>query len=228
MQGQGAFEQVFQLAHIAGERVRLQPLQRRGREGGGLRQAVAPGQLGQDGVGDGGQVLRVVAQRRGVDGDDVEPVVQVVAELPGLHQARQVFVGGADDAHVHRLLGGGADGAHGALLQGAQQFDLHGQRQVGHFVQKQCAASRSLKQSGLVGAGAGKGAAAVAKQFALQQVGRDGTAVDGDEGAAGAVAAGVQGAGDELFAGAGFPGDQHRRHGARHALDGESHRLHGR
>jgi hypothetical protein len=49
-------------------------------------------------------------------------------------------VAGAQDAHVNGLVPAAAQLAHAALLQGAQQLDLHGQRQVGDFVEQQAAA----------------------------------------------------------------------------------------
>ena len=53
-------------------------------------------------------------------------------------------------------------------------------------------------------AGAGEGAFLVAEQLALDEIARDRRHVDRDEGALLALAVVVQGAGDELLAGAGL------------------------
>ena len=50
---------------------------------------------------DVGAALR---QRRYPHFDRIEPVIQVLAELPGGDQRRQVGIGRADDAHLHRAL----------------------------------------------------------------------------------------------------------------------------
>jgi hypothetical protein len=54
-------------------------------------------------------------------------------------------VRGADDAHVDRVFLRGAERAHGALLDGAQQLGLHGQRQVADLVEEQRAALGRLE-----------------------------------------------------------------------------------
>ena len=82
----------------------------------------------QDGAGEQGNVFGVLAQGRGIELDDVEAVVEVLAKVTFFDKGGEVFVGGGDDAHVHGFFMRGADGAHGAFLDGAQEFDLHGER----------------------------------------------------------------------------------------------------
>ena len=59
--------------------------------------------------------------------------------------------------------------------------------------------------------GAGKGALAVAEQFAFDEVGGDGAAVYRHKRLLGARAAVMQSAGDEFLTGAGFTVDKYRR-----------------
>src|SRR5262249_51609183 len=66
-----------------------------------------------------------------------------------------------------------------------------------------------LEAADLLRDGAGEGALFVAEQLALQQAGGDGSAVELDEGAVLAGAQLMEGAGDELLAGAGLATDQH-------------------
>jgi hypothetical protein len=59
----------------------------------------------------------------------------------------------------------------------------------------------------------------MAKQLALQQSRRDGGTIHRDEGVVAAGAALMEGAGDELFTGAGFPLDEDGRIGGGDDLD---------
>jgi len=70
----------------------------------------------------------------------------------------------------------------GALLQDAQEVSLEFERQVADLVEKQQAAVRRLDLADLALGGAGKRALLVSEQLGLDQVGRDGGAVDDDEG----------------------------------------------
>jgi hypothetical protein len=76
-----------------------------------------------------------------------------------------------------------------------------------------------LEDAGLVGLGAGEGAAGVAEHEGVGEVRRDGRAVEDDEGAAGAGRAVVQAAGDQLLAGAGVAGDEHGEGAGRQGRD---------
>ena len=81
--------------------------------------------LGQEVADQQGDVVEPVAQGRQVDGDDVQAVVQVLAEAAAASiSLLQVPVGGRDDAHVdvpHLVL---AHAAELPLLQDAQQLGL--------------------------------------------------------------------------------------------------------
>jgi hypothetical protein len=69
-------------------------------------------------------VLAPLAQGRQLDGDDVEPVVEVLAESPLLHLRPQVGVGGRHQPHVDRTGLDAADPADLALLDHPQQLGL--------------------------------------------------------------------------------------------------------
>ena len=98
---------------------------------------------------------------------------------------------------------------HHPLLQHAQQLGLDVGRHRADLVQKQRAAARMLELAVARPERTGEGAGLVAEQLALDQAGGKGGAVDGDEGAAGAAADVVQGAGRHLLADAGVADDQH-------------------
>ena len=84
-----------------------------------------------------------------------------------------------------------------------------------------------LEEPFLQGHGAGEGALDVAEQVALEQVGRQGAAVDGDERGLGPVRVHVDGPGDELLAGAALALEEDRAPGRGGGLDEVEDVLHG-
>src|SRR3990172_8318265 len=141
-------------------------------------------------------------QRRQPDGHHGKPVVEVAAEAPLLHGARQLGVGGRDDAHVHREGPAAAHAIHLALLQDAQELRLHLHRHLPDLVEEEGSAVGELELSRAPLHPPRKGPLLVAVQLALHEVPRDGGHVDGDERAPRARRVGVDGARDELLAGA--------------------------
>ena len=144
-----------------------------------------------------------------MDREDIEAVVQVVAELAfGLGLLRRA-VGRRDDAHVGRHRLGRADANEGAGLEHAQQLDLQVQGHLGDLVQKDRAALRLLEEAAVLAVGAGEAALLVTEQLALDQVGRDRAAVDREERKALAPAQVVDRPRGELLASAALAGQQH-------------------
>ena len=152
--------------------------------------------------------------------DDVEPVEEVLTELPEGNQLAQVPVGRRDNAHV-----GPADNAVGADLlklaglEEPQQQSLHPQRHLADFVEKDRAGVGDLELAGLVAIGAGEAALHVAEQLRFEERLREPGAVHGHEGSAGAAAAGVERARDQLFADPALARDQDLGVGMRDAFD---------
>jgi hypothetical protein len=66
-----------------------------------------------------------LAQRRDVDADDTEAVVEVLAELAFAHALFEVGVGGRQHPHVHVLRARVAYGQDLALLEKAEELRLH-------------------------------------------------------------------------------------------------------
>ena len=75
-------------------------------------------------LGEDADVLAALAQRRHVERDDVEPVVEVLAEALLLHHMAEVLVRRGDDADVHADRLGGAEPLELAFLQHAQDLRL--------------------------------------------------------------------------------------------------------
>ena len=132
----------------------------------------------------------------------------------------------AQDANVDRRFLLAADGPHRLFLNRPQQLDLHRQRKVSDFVEKQRAAACRLEQSFLVGDRAGETAFLVAEEFALHQFGWDRAAVHRYERCVGARALFVNQPRRQFLAAAGFATDVDRRLTARELLDLISQPLH--
>src|SRR5437868_6937778 len=121
----------------------------------------------------------------------------------------QVAGGRRDQPHIgaDRLVA--ADALEGLLLEHAQHLGLGRRWHVADLVEEEGAAVALLELADAAAVGAGEGALLVAEQLALQQVLRDGRAVEGQERRLGPWAVLVDGAGDDLLAGAALPRDQH-------------------
>src|SRR5438874_700569 len=86
--------------------------------------------------------------------------------------------GAIDAAHVHLHADAAADALERALLEHAQQLGLERRRDLADLVQQQRPAVGQLEAAAAHPVGAGEGALLVAEQLALQQVLRQGGAVD--------------------------------------------------
>jgi hypothetical protein len=179
-------------------------------------------------VDEGGDVAAPVSQRRHPDLDDVEPIVEVLAEAAGLHLRLQVAVGGGDDAGQNSDVGLAAHAPDLPLLEGPEQLHLDRRRQVADLVEEQRPRARHLEEARLGLAGTREAPLLVAEELALEEPLWNGAAVDGHEGLVAAVPAGVDGPGHDLLAGAALPGDQHRGARLRHLLDELSNLADGR
>ena len=154
-------------------------------------------------------ILRPLAQGGDSHGKDIESVIKVFAKHAPGNRLGHVTIGGRDNANIqrHRLLA--ADPLHLTFLQHAQQFALQIQGDFADFIQKERAAIGQLKPAYAVTNGSGERAAHVAKKFAFKQIARNRSAIDFDQGASRALAAFVNGARNQFFAGAGFAQNQH-------------------
>ncbi len=219
-----AADQVFEFAHVAGPAIGGEHGHGAGIDGFG-GQALGL-RLVQKMLREDGDVVGAFTQGRQADGDDVEAVEQVFAELAAADEGAQVAMGGGDDAGIGANRLAAADGGEFAFLQHAQQAGLGLGRHVADFIQEERAAIRLFEAADMAVGGAGEGAAFVAEQLGFDQFARDGGHVDGDERAGAAAAVIVQGAGDEFLAGAGFAVDHDGEVGGREAGDNAIDFLH--
>src|SRR5207249_6715074 len=85
-------------------------------------------------------IFGVLPQRRHEEGNDVEPVEEVLAEVASLDLLLQVLVGGGDDADIYREVICGAERREALLLDNAQDLGLSAQAHIADFVQEKRAA----------------------------------------------------------------------------------------
>src|SRR5262245_37389180 len=96
----GALDAVLELSQIAGPRIALHQVEGLRREP--LDLLVHLGfRLAKKVVGENGNVLRALSQRRKDDGEGVEAVEEILAKLTGDEGPLEVAVGGGNHAHAH-------------------------------------------------------------------------------------------------------------------------------
>ena len=93
---------IAQLTHIARPYIRLQQLDGIGREF--FHPAlIALAQLLQKRLYQQGNIIQPFTQRRQVDAQHTDTVIQIAAELALSHRLLQPHIGSADYPHIHRL-----------------------------------------------------------------------------------------------------------------------------
>ena len=132
---------------------------------------------------EGRDLLDPLPQRRHAELDDVEPVVEVLAEATLQDRPLQILVGGGDDPHVHAHHALAAHAREVAVLQHVQELGLQRRMQVADLVEEDRALVGRLELADLLLVGAGERAPLVTEQLALQQIVGHGRAVHLDEGA---------------------------------------------
>ena len=140
----------------------------------------------------------------------------------------EILVRRTDDPHIdlHRLAA--ADPLDDLVLQEAQQLDLHRQRHIADFVEKQRAAIGAFDPADILLHRAGEGPLLVAEELAFEQCLGDGGAVDRDERRRGAPAQLVDRLRQQLLAGAALAEQQYRNVGRRDLFDVAQHLQHFR
>jgi len=113
------------------------------------------------------------------------------------------------DPNVRAARLGAADALEAALLDHAQQLDLHVDAHVTDLVQEQRAAVRELESPDTRGQRARERAFLMTEQLAFEQVAWNRAAIDRDERTSDTPGKLVDAPGDELFAATGFAADQH-------------------
>src|SRR5437667_1954650 len=207
-----ALDQVRELADVPGPSVPTERVQRLARDD--LHPAVHGTREPLDeGAHQGRNVLGPLAERRGMDREHVQPVVEIVPEPLLFHHPKEVAVRRGDEADVDLDRLRTPDPLELLLLQDAQQLRLKLERDLADLVEEQRAAVGHLEAADLLGDGAGEGAPLVPEELALEEAGRNRGAVELHERAVAAVASVVDGPREQLLARARFAEKQDRRIG---------------
>ena len=164
----------------------------------------------------GRDVLRPLAQRWHKDGEDLEPVVKVAAKLAVFDHLLQVTVGCGHQTRIHRNGAVAPQSFEFLLLEGAEELGLNLKGNVTDFVKEQRPLVRQLDAPDFLRDRPREGAPLVPEE--LEQSARNRRAAQFDEGALAPRAQVVDGARDQLLAGAGLSQNQRRGVGRRHSF----------
>ena len=129
------FNDVLQLAHVAGKIVFHQPCQRRIRHAGNVP-SLEPVEPRHEVIDQQWQVLAAVSQGRQFHPHHMHAIVKVFAKFPLLHKRVERFVRGHNHAHVGANWLDRAQGFIDAFLQDAQQPRLHCGRDIADFIEE--------------------------------------------------------------------------------------------
>ncbi len=151
------------------------------------------------------------AERRHLDLDDVEAVIEVLPEASGRDVGREVAVRRRDEAHVYLNGLVSADPLERPFLEDAQKLHLGSDRNLADLVEKQRPAVRLLEAPDAALVCAGEGAPLVPEELTLEKRLGEGGAVEGDEGLFGAGAEGVNRARELPFPGPALAGEEDGR-----------------
>ena len=96
------------------------------------------------------QVFAPVSERRYDDWNYVQAIVQILTKIVFGNLFFQVSIRSRNHPDVNCDFSGSTDRAKAAFLQHSEEFDLHGQRHLADFVEKDGAAIGNFKQAALV------------------------------------------------------------------------------
>jgi hypothetical protein len=166
-------------------------------------------------LGEQADIVSAFAQRRQVDRDHVEAIVEILAKLAFANRLFNVAVRRGDYTDVYRNVVDPAHPAKRPLFQEAQELGLKRGRHVAHLIEKHRPTVRQFEQTFLLLPRIGERAALVPEEFALQQGLRQGGAGDVHETAMGPVGIVVNDTGSQILAGSTVTAQEH---GGRAAL----------
>jgi hypothetical protein len=219
----GPFHQPFELADVAGPLVGAQRVLD-GRRDLEIAHLPVPGEKVAGQLGDVGLPA---AQRRDVDFDAAQPVVEIGTEYPAGDERLERLVRRRDDARVDAAVAVAADPLDREILQRPQELGLRRQRQVGDLVEEERSPFGMLELAPASAHPRGR-ALFDPEELCLEQRLDHRRAVDGDEGAVPAAAQLVELPRHELLAGARLAFDEDREVGLRDTLDTIAQHLHHR
>ena len=216
---------VLEFPDVAGPRVRQDGLaQTRGWADGWP--AIAGGVFDQEELGQRDNLVPPFAQGRHADIDDLQPVVQILAELSRPNHLPEVTVGGGNHAHVDGDRAIAAEAREFAVLQHVKELGLQRGRHLPDLIEHDRALMGEFELAHPEQLRPGKSAALVAEQFAFEQVSRQRGAVHLDEGLGAPGRPPMELARNHFLANPRLAGNQHADVAVGHALDHRQHLAH--
>ena len=154
-----------------------------------------------------------------MDGEHVEPVEEISAEALLHDVGFEVPVGRANDPHIDWDRLGASDTLDLSFLDNAQKLRLCVEGQLANLVEEEGSPLGELEPPHPPLQRTSECSLLVAEEFALDQGGRDRSAIDLHEFTSSPQAEVVQRAGEQFLPGAGFAEQQHGGRRGRYALD---------
>src|SRR5262249_17252544 len=114
-------------------------------------------------------VVAPLPERRQMERDHVQPVIEIAPEVADANLFVEVAVRRRDDARIHRHRVGRADGDDLAMLQRPEQLDLRRRRRLANLVEKEGAFRRRAEEAYFVANRAGERSLHVPEQLTLQE-----------------------------------------------------------
>lgn len=217
-QNVSALTAVFEFANVAWPVVLKHCLLSPGREAG--RSVSGPSsKLLQEELSQREDVIAALSQGWNRQFDDTQAEVQIGAEVTFFDGCFEVAVGRRDDADIDANGFAATDAFEHLAFKHAEEFGLDLQAHFAEFIQHQRTAVRKFEFAKLAFGGSGECTFLVTEQFAFQQGGSEGGAIDRNERSACPQAAIVDGASDEFFARTAFAANQNGCLGGGDALD---------
>src|SRR5215510_920939 len=201
-------DDVLQLPEIPRPRIALQQIERFGSEAVHLLVDLRFG-LPEEVVREHRNVLGALAERRQGDGEGVEAIEEVLAELAGGQGLLEVTIGRRDDPYANLAGDHVSDRLALARLEHAQEPALHLRRHIADLIEEDRPAVGLLKEAWLVRHRSRECAALVAEELRLQECGGERRAIHGDERLVAEIRIPVDGPRHQFLSRAGLTADQH-------------------
>ena len=111
-----------------------------------------------------------LAQRRHINGENVEAVIEVLTESAGFHGFLHVHVGGGENAHVDIHQVAAAEAGVLVILQDVEQLGLQVRGHLRDFIKEDRAFVGQLELAGLRADRAGECALLVSEELGFEQL----------------------------------------------------------
>ena len=147
------------------------------------------------------------AQRRQVNGNQIQSIKQVFTEIAFLNHFSQVSIRRGDNPDINRSACAWPKNFIRSVLKHSQYFDLRIRVQIANLVQEYRPTVCGLESSSTILSRVGKCSLDVTEHFALKQRRRYSTKIHLNKGGIFSFTVAMNGGGDQLFAGATLAGD---------------------